>query len=461
MKTLLSLFLVLFLVSGITVAQNLITQNISVFDTAGFPLTTKWHWDYSANTTLNGGTVGAIFFQGNYYLNRWNSGPCYLLPPDANWMPDETAIVTIPNPPYNGAIRDMTIAPDNSGTEFLWGSNATSTLRKMDAGMNEIATYTTGGDFRAIAFDPVTGGFWSGDFGGPVTCYDTTGTLVGTSANGSALSGKYGMAFTPATMFPGANSLWIWNQTPVELVQIDVATDAIIATYSWTAGAYGPPGGAEVCIVNNEYVLLLNYQNDAIGCYFIAVVPVELTSFTAVPNGNSVVLEWSTSTETNNEGFEIERSHNGTIETVGFVAGFGTTSEPKSYSFVDNNLAPGSYSYRLKQIDYDGTFKHHLAVQVDVLAPAEFSLKQNYPNPFNPSTKIDFNLAVDSKVTLSVYNLLGETVATLINSDIAAGTHSVDFNAAGFNSGVYFYRIDAQGIDGNKFSSVKKMTLTK
>jgi hypothetical protein len=454
---------------------NTYGQNSSIFDLApnfvppadtippvGFPLTPKWHFDYSANTTLNGGTVGAIFFQGNFYLNRWNAGPCYLLPPDANWMPDPTAIVTIPNPsPYLGNIRDMTIAPDNSGTEFLWGSDASSTLRKFDAGMNQIATYATGGSFRAIAFDPVTGGFWSGNFAGAVTCYDTTGALVGTSANGSALAGKYGMAFTSSSVFPGANSLWIWDQTPIQLVQIDVATDAVIATYIWTAGTYGPPGGAEVCIINNEYVLLLNYQNSALGCYFIAAVPVELTSFTAIANGNNVVLDWSTATETNNQGFEVLRSHNGVIETVGYVAGFGTTTEPKSYSFVDDNLEPGIYSYRLKQIDFDGTFELHMATQVEVFSPAEFVLEQNYPNPFNPSTTINFSLATDSKVSLTVFDVLGQEVANLISGNLAAGSHEMDFNASNINSGVYLYRIDATGVDGTKFSSVKKMILTK
>jgi hypothetical protein len=471
MKTFLSLFLVLFLAGSISYAQDL-----SVFDTAdkyittaqgdtippaGFPLTPKWHFDYSANTTLNAGTVGAIFFQGNFYLNRWNAGPCYLLPPDANWMPDPSAIVTIPNPvPYPGNIRDMAIAPDNSGTEFLWGSDATSTLRKFDAGMNQIATYPTGGDFRAIAFDPVTGGFWSGDFGGAVTCYDTTGALVGTSANGSALTAKYGMAFTSSSLVPGANSLWIWNQ-PGTLVQIDVATDAIIASYTFTLAGTATAGGAEVCILNNEYVLLLNFQNQAVGCYFIAAVPVELTSFTAIANGNSVVLDWSTATETNNQGFEVERSHNGINETVGYVAGFGTTSEPKSYSFVDNNLEPGIYSYRLKQIDFDGTFELHLATQVEVFAPAVFVLEQNYPNPFNPSTKINFNIAVDSKVSLKVFDVLGQEVATLLNENIVAGSHQVDFNASALNSGVYLYRIEATGVDGTDFVDVRKMTLTK
>jgi hypothetical protein len=191
------------------------------------------------------------------------------------------------------------------------------------------------------------------------------------------------------------------------------------------------------------------------------VLPVELTSFTAAANENEVVLNWITATETNNQGFSIERSSGGEYQAIGFVQGHGTTTETQAYSYIDKNVNTGSYSYRLKQIDFDGTFEYSDAVEVDVTAPKEFVLAQNYPNPFNPSTKISFSLAADSRVILSIFNLLGEEVATVLNSNMVAGSHSIDFNAVGLNSGVYFYRINAQGIDGTNFTSVKKMILTK
>jgi hypothetical protein len=194
----------------------------------------------------------------------------------------------------------------------------------------------------------------------------------------------------------------------------------------------------------------------------ISVIPVELTSFTANVTGNDVELLWETASETNNSGFSIERMSAGSEYTeVGFVPGFGTTSEPKSYSFEDNNLRTGTYTYRLKQIDFDGTFEYSNEVEVDVIAPAQFSLDQNYPNPFNPSTKIAFSLATDSKVSLKVFDVLGQEVASLINQDLAAGVHNYDFNASGFNSGVYFYRIEATGTNGSEFVDVKKMILVK
>ncbi|MBP9582991.1 MAG: T9SS type A sorting domain-containing protein, partial [Ignavibacterium sp.] len=191
------------------------------------------------------------------------------------------------------------------------------------------------------------------------------------------------------------------------------------------------------------------------------VVPVELTSFAATTDNKNVNLNWSTATELNNSGFQIERSNGSEYQVVGFVAGHGTTTDVQNYSYTDQNVKAGSYTYRLKQVDFNGTFEYSDAIEVEVLGIKEFALGQNYPNPFNPSTKINFSLAVDSKVSLKIFDVLGQEVATLINGQLAAGSQEVSFNASSLNSGVYFYRIDADGIDGQKFSSVRKMILTK
>ncbi|OIP55527.1 MAG: hypothetical protein AUK34_12920 [Ignavibacteria bacterium CG2_30_36_16] len=190
-------------------------------------------------------------------------------------------------------------------------------------------------------------------------------------------------------------------------------------------------------------------------------IPVEFTSFIASSNESTVTLNWATATETNNRGFEVERKTTGDFQVVGFVQGNGTTTERQNYSFVDTDLNEGTYTYRLKQIDFDGRTDYSDLVEVIVSVPKVFSLEQNYPNPFNPSTKINFSLAVDAKVSLKVFDVLGQEVMTLVNGQMAAGRHDVQFNAVGLNSGVYFYRIDATGVDGNNFSSVKKMILTK
>jgi len=189
-------------------------------------------------------------------------------------------------------------------------------------------------------------------------------------------------------------------------------------------------------------------------------VPVELTSFAANVNDNDVTLNWSTATETNNSGFQVERNNGSGYEVIGFVAGHGTTTEIQSYSFVDKNIGSGNYSYRLKQIDYNGTYSYSNTVEAEIVVK-EYSLSQNYPNPFNPSTIIRFSLMADSKVSLKIFDVLGQEVATLINGQMSAGSQTVNFDASHMNSGVYFYRLDADGVDGQKFSSTKKMILTK
>lgn len=190
------------------------------------------------------------------------------------------------------------------------------------------------------------------------------------------------------------------------------------------------------------------------------IVPVELTAFTVSAIGNSVRLNWSTASEINNSGFEVERSstlpRQEVWEKIGFVQGNGTTTLAQQYSFTDKNVSTGSYSYRLKQIDFDGTFAYSPVVEVEVSAPVKFDLAQNYPNPFNPGTTIQFSLPKSSNVLLKVYNLLGQEVATLLDGFKEAGVHYINFDAANLNSGLYIYKIEAEG-----FTSTKKMTLLK
>ncbi len=138
------------------------------------------------------------------------------------------------------------------------------------------------------------------------------------------------------------------------------------------------------------------------------MIPVELSSFTATAVNGDVTLNWRTATETNNRGFEVERkTATSGYQKVGYVAGFGTTTEPTSYTYTDKNPGTGSYTYRLKQVDLDGTAEYSNEVEVEVSVPAKFALEQNYPNPFNPTTMIKYSIPQDQQVRLNVYNLLG------------------------------------------------------
>jgi hypothetical protein len=179
-------------------------------------------------------------------------------------------------------------------------------------------------------------------------------------------------------------------------------------------------------------------------------LPVELTSFTASSSENAVNLNWVTATEVNNFGFEIERKIVGTSRdlseiwaTISFIKGNGNSNSPKEYSFIDESVKDGKYSYRLKQIDFDGNFEYSEEIEVDIkTTPVEFNLAQNYPNPFNPETMIEFTLPENGQATLKVYNSIGEEVATLFNEFGKVGKYyQVRFDASTLASGIYLARL--------------------
>jgi hypothetical protein len=193
------------------------------------------------------------------------------------------------------------------------------------------------------------------------------------------------------------------------------------------------------------------------------IVPVELTSFTAMAVGDGVQLSWTTATETNNRGFEIQR-HAGSSqwEEIGFVAGKGTITNPQSYSYTDNNVDEGTYFYRLKQIDFDGSINYSNEISVAVgNLPTNYSLSQNYPNPFNPTTAIQFQVPKTSLVSIKIYDLIGQEVKTLFNGQAQQGTYSVEWNGLNndgiqLSSGTYIYRFTSE-----EFVQSRKMILMK
>jgi len=192
-------------------------------------------------------------------------------------------------------------------------------------------------------------------------------------------------------------------------------------------------------------------------------LPVELSSFSASIIGSSVKLNWETATEVNNYGFDVERkilkqvqNDEANWEKIGFVNGNGNSNSPKSYSFADDNVASGKFSYRLKQIDNDGQFEYSKTIEVDLGAPKNFELSQNYPNPFNPATTIRYSLLEAGNVKLTLFNILGQEIKTLVNEFKEAGVHTINFSAGELNSGIYIYKIEA-----GSFTQTRKMILIK
>jgi hypothetical protein len=207
---------------------------------------------------------------------------------------------------------------------------------------------------------------------------------------------------------------------------------------------------------------------DAYDAYLMAVseIPVELTHFSFDVSRDDVTLKWLTATETNNDGFEIQRAvqHHefgkSPFVPVSFVRGYGTTTESKSYIYTDKQIKPGTYFYRLKQRDFDGNFEYSPELTVEVSYPSEFGLMQNYPNPFNPNTIIEYTLSEPSDVRIIVYSVLGEEVASLVNMIKEAGYHKYNFSADNLPSGTYVYQLQATGSNG-AYIETKKMMILK
>ncbi|MCH7977306.1 MAG: T9SS type A sorting domain-containing protein, partial [Bacteroidetes bacterium] len=200
-------------------------------------------------------------------------------------------------------------------------------------------------------------------------------------------------------------------------------------------------------------------EADAIACAASAqvVVPVELLSFDAILDGNDVSLRWATASETNNAGFEVQMDAGSGFQALGFVDGHGTTTEAQTYSYAVRDLDPGTYLFRLKQIDFDGAFEYHGDLEVAVETPDRYVLMQAYPNPFNPEATVRFAVRDSAPVTLTLHDALGRQVSTLYSGTPEANlTLSVRIDGSGLPSGLYLVRLT-----GSNFSASQTVTLLK
>jgi len=351
------------------------------------------------------------------------------------------------------------IAVFNNGQIILMGDDGTGIWRSTDSGASWTQVFITSGEIPTIAVDYMNPGVaWA------VKWFDGGGVFKSTD---------YGLTWTEITNSDfDVENMWTVH------IQADDSNVLIVGCFSCETVWRSLDGGAswtKIDILGRSYQLLVvdsttQYAAQEDGFFKLTrnpAFPVELTFFSAKFDNEQVELYWETASELNNYGFYIERSIQSEIwETIGFVEGNGNSNSPKYYSYKDNNIVfAGTYSYRLKQIDIDGTFEYSFVTMVDIAAPVDYELKQNYPNPFNPSTTIKFYIPVNSYVKLNLFNMLGQEVAELLNTEVAAGIHKVEFNAestaGGLSSGTYFYFLEANGDNGNRFSDMKKMILLK
>lgn len=337
------------------------------------------------------------------------------------------------------------------------GSAATSANRvyKSSNGADGPWTFGTTSDeyVGTVAFSSESGnglaGFWSSSATNKVNKTANGGTSWTSQA--ASIGDVFGLDYVRGTSYAWAGtSTGIWQTSN--------------NGSSWTEDQIPPTVNSDIYVVrffNDSDVGLAGGAGGVLLKSLLgSVVPVEFTAFTASVNEQNISLNWSTATETNNRGFEVERKTSRDWETLSFIPGRGTTSQTSTYSFYDDlaeEYYRGTVSYRLKQLDYDGSFAYSDVVNIEVdFSPKNYTLEQNYPNPFNPTTTIVYQLSADGMVKLKVFDVLGKEVASLVNEHQTAGKYSFEFDASNLSSGVYFYRLESNG-----FSAMKKLILLK
>jgi Secretion system C-terminal sorting domain len=346
----------------------------------------------------------------------------------------------------NGSFINLTFYNDSSkygGGLFITGSGADSIWNSIfwndSAGTSGSEIYNTTSSGIILSYTLIRGGITGSEITGSGATTDGGGNIVADPLFVNPVSHDFNLTSSSPAINAGTNSAVTASN--------DLAGNPRISDDTVDMGAF-------------------EYQS--------APLAVEMNSFTATVDQNRIELYWTTATEVNNYGFEIERKmvsgsmvqgsgtqtsnpESETWKALGFVQGAGTSSSPHQYSFVDADLVSGDYSYRIKQIDRDGSFSYSNEVQTEIeTVPKKFELDQNYPNPFNPTTGIQYSVAGNQKVTLKVYNILGEEVATLVNEVKNAGTYNAMFNGSKLASGIYYYRLQS----GNQVE-MKKMMLIK
>ncbi|MGA7161809.1 MAG: T9SS type A sorting domain-containing protein [Bacteroidota bacterium] len=442
---------------------NISTGNATAFNAS--PNNTVQALCLSAPTLFVGGNFTKIGVNSVKYLTSFNTSSGF-----TGWSPNPNnnvyAIAVGGSTVYAGGVfttvggntRNYIAAMTKStGSTTSWNPNANQPVQSL---VFSGSTLYAAGQFTII-----------GDSSRKRIAALDTSTGLATSWNPSANNEVDALAISSSqTLYAGGLFTSIGNAARNYIAALDISTGL---STSWNPNADAAVQSIALDYTNQQVYLggsfatMLGGANQTFAGVtnpYDVSLPLELSSFTASSFGVEVTLQWSTATEVQNAGFEVQRSSAGengpaqSWEKVGYVAGAGTSFIPKNYSFTDGHTLAGKYEYRLRQIDRNGAFSYSQTVQVNVAgAPGVFELRQNYPNPFNPTTNIQFTVPEDGRATLRIYNILGQVVTTLFDGNAAAGVnHQALFDASRLSSGVYFARLQYNGS-----TLLKKMLLLK
>ncbi len=428
-------------------------------------------WKTKLLNQYNGGTINSVYFANKYFgwaVGEGTTGLYITTDGGENWIEygnRYSSVIFIDQ--YNGWATkgnyDVGIYKStNGGITWIQKSSASSSsvfFSDVDNGWavgkeGSILKSTDGGetwytknsgttqDLNCVKFYDSNIGLCVGN--GGIVLLSTDGGESWLTRNSGTINQLNEITFT------NSGSAWVVGKNGMILNTNDLG-------YNWTS--YNGVTGDELTSISftNENTGWFAGMNGTMFKYQKDVVPVELISFTANINNQSVQLNWRTATETNNYGFNIERCIDGdTWNNIGFVEGHGNASEPNSYFYLDGNVTgAGKIKYRLKQMDFDGNYKYSNEVEVEIV-PSEFVLYQNYPNPFNPSTNIKYSVQRSTPITIKIFNLIGAEIETLVDEEKPEGSYEITWNAVNIPSGVYFYQLKA-----GSFIDTKKMVLIK
>lgn len=413
-------------------------------------------WTNAQATTTDDQLLGCEYAGGHFYVS--GGGGTSGIIPNTVWVlnPDGTLAFSFLQWSSAGwGWRDLAY----DGT-YLYGSDD-FVVDAFDLNGNPVPAMNITGPLnpaRALAYDPITDSFWTQSFSSPCYNFNRAGGVIWSGSSGATAA--YGMMWDENT-----NMLWIYDQSgnpATTLFEFDPVAHAMTG-FTYTIPLIGGSSDqiAGGCAFDQTFTtvpvmvgITQGTPADLLFCMEMpggSPTPVTLTAFNAEVVAEGVLLNWNTASEIECHSWTVER--NG--EVVATLAGHGTTSEPQSYSYLDV-VGAGEYNYTLKQVDISGTVNTMGDLNVTVGMAAKYNLAQNYPNPFNPTTTISFSLENDGFVNLTVFDLSGREVSTLVNKNMNAGSHNVNFDATGLTSGVYFYKLTS-----GEYSSMHKMVLMK